>query len=254
MSEILSPLAADFTLFGGADAVLLIHGFTGSPAHMLPLGRALQEAGFTVRGIRLKGHGTTLSDMRTASCEDWLTEAREAYEALSDAFRSVSVAGLSMGGLISLILAEEKEPACCVTLAAPMRIRNPLSFAAPALAKIKPEIKKRRSASPPFLNQDYAVGYSKIPTASVASLNRLIRMAKNSLHAVRCPLMCAQALKDPAIASSSADTILKGVSSSVTEKLTLQQPHHLITIGPETGTLFPAVCRFITEAVSKEII
>ena len=252
MADILSPLAADFTLFGGADAVLLIHGFTGSPAHMLPLGKALQETGFTVRGIRLKGHGTALSDMRTASCEDWLAEVREAYDALSSAFRSVSVAGLSMGGLLSLILAEEKDPACCVTLAAPMRIRNPLCFAAPALAIIKPEIKKRRSALPACLDQNYAVGYNMIPTASVANLNRLIRMAKNHLRSVRCPLMCAQARRDPAIASSSADTILKGVSSAISEKLTLQQPHHLITIGPETGTLFPAVCRFMTEAVSKE--
>ena len=103
-----------------------------------------------------------------------------------------------------------------------------------------------------MFHQSLILGYSMIPTASVANLNRLIRMARNHLRSVRCPLMCAQARRDPAIASSSADFILRGVSSPVTEKLTLQLPHHLITIGPETGVLFPAVCRFVSEAVSKE--
>ncbi len=244
MEEIISPLAADFTLFNGADAVLLIHGFTGSPAHMLPLGRALQEAGFTVRGIRLKGHGTNLADMRAASWKDWLSEAKEAYDALENAFRSVSVVGLSMGGVLALILAEEKNPACCVTLAAPMGIRNPLSFAAPALGKIVPVLKKRKRAVS-GLDTDYAVGYREIPTARIADLNLLIRMAKQGLSSVRCPLLCAQSAHDPSITAGSADIILKGISSSIRERLTLHQPQHLITIGSETETLFPAVCQFI---------
>lgn len=248
--SLISPLAADFTLFSGADAVLLIHGFTGSPAHMLPLGRALQEAGFTVRGIRLTGHGTSLSDMRAATFQDWLSDAREAYDAMASAFRTVSVAGLSMGGVLSLILAEEKTPACCVTLAAPMGLRNPFSFAAPALGKLAPVLKKRKASVP--VNADYNFGYPEIPTALVADLKRLIRMAKTGLPSVRCPLLCAQAVKDPSIAAGSADLILKNVSSSVKEKLTLKQPHHLITIGPETGDLFPAVTRFMSRAVFKE--
>ena len=246
MDEIISPLAADFTLFNGTDAVLLIHGFTGSPAHMLPLGRALQEAGFTVRGIRLKGHGTSVADMRAASWRDWLSEAREAYDALANAFRTVSVAGLSMGGVLALILAEEKNPACCVTLSAPMRIKNPLSFAAPVLGKIVPAVKKTKKTLS-GLDTDYAVGYREIPTARIEDLNLLIHMAKQGLASVRCPLLCAQSVRDPSIAAGSADTILKGISSTVREKLTLHQPQHLITIGLETDALFSAVCQFIND-------
>ena len=247
--HLLSPLAADFTLFSGADAVLLIHGFTGSPAHMLPLGRALQEAGFTVRAIRLKGHGTDLADMRSASARDWLSDVREAYESLAAAFRTVSVAGLSMGGVLSLILAEEQQPACCVTLAAPMGIRNPLASAAPLLSKITPALKKRKPSV--LLDPDCDVGYDEIPTARVSDLRRLIRTAREGLPSVRCPLLCVQARKDPSIVRNSADLIVKNVSSAVREKLTLDIPHHLITIGPETGKLFPAVCRFIKESLGE---
>ena len=251
MEPLLSPFAADFTLFGGADAVLLIHGFTGSPAHMLPLGKALQEAGFTVRGIRLKGHGTNIGEMLEASSEDWLAEVRESFDSLASAFRSVSIAGLSMGGVLSLILAQERNPSCCVTLSAPMAVKNPLSFAAPALGKFLPVLKKRNQAGRNQLDPDYDIGYDEIPTARVADLNRLIRTAKKGLPAIRCPLMCVQSLKDGSIAGNSADIIQQGAASAVKEKLILKESHHVITIGPETGTLFPSVCRFICQSVKE---
>jgi len=37
--------------------VLLLHGFTGSPASMRPWGEALADRGWTVRVPRLPGHG-----------------------------------------------------------------------------------------------------------------------------------------------------------------------------------------------------
>ena len=219
---LLSPLAADFTLFGGADAVLLIHGFTGSPAHMLKLGTALQQQGFTVRGVLLTGHGTRAEDMLNASWEDWLSDVREAYDAMAAAFRTVSVAGLSMGGVLSLILAAEKQPACCVTCSAPMGISNPFAGAAPLIGKILPLLPKRKKAADQL-----------------------------RLSGVRCPVLCAQSQKDPDIAKDSADVILAGVSSARKEKLTLTQPLHVITIGPETDTLFPAVCRFMLDCTKE---
>ena len=48
-----------FFLPGDEHAVLLTHGFTGSAAHMRPLGDYLHAQGFTVRGILLPGHGTS---------------------------------------------------------------------------------------------------------------------------------------------------------------------------------------------------
>ena len=48
-----------FFLQGGKHGVILTHGFTGTPAEMLLLGRYLHAQGYTVLGIRLAGHGTT---------------------------------------------------------------------------------------------------------------------------------------------------------------------------------------------------
>ena len=45
-----SPVAGPFDFPEGKHGVLLIHGFTGSPAHMRPLGDALRARGYAVRG------------------------------------------------------------------------------------------------------------------------------------------------------------------------------------------------------------
>src|SRR5688572_17767016 len=50
---------APFELGSGDDACLLLHGFTGSPWDMRPLGERLSERGYAVRAIRLPGHGST---------------------------------------------------------------------------------------------------------------------------------------------------------------------------------------------------
>lgn len=52
---------APFILTGGDDGILLIHGFTGSPAEMRPLGCYLHERGLTVSAPLLPDHGTTAS-------------------------------------------------------------------------------------------------------------------------------------------------------------------------------------------------
>src|SRR5271154_6266158 len=52
-------LTAPFELGIGPGACLLVHGFTGTPWDVRPLGEALAAGGFRVRGIPLPGHGAT---------------------------------------------------------------------------------------------------------------------------------------------------------------------------------------------------
>ncbi len=85
-------------------AVLLLHGFTGTPWEVLPLGEALAALGYHVRVPRLPGHGTVPEDMRFAGRPEWERAAQDELDALQGAKRVV-VAGLSMGGLLAVRLA-----------------------------------------------------------------------------------------------------------------------------------------------------
>ena len=48
--------AEPFYFPGNSTGCLLIHGFTGTPKEMRPLGDFLADKGYSVLGIRLSGH------------------------------------------------------------------------------------------------------------------------------------------------------------------------------------------------------
>ena len=60
---------------GRAIGVLLVHGFTGSPASMKPWARHLAEQGYAVEVPRLPGHGTRWQDLNQVAWTDWYAEA-----------------------------------------------------------------------------------------------------------------------------------------------------------------------------------
>lgn len=93
---------------GGPHGALVLHGFTGSPVSMRPLAEALADAGFAVEMPRLPGHGTHVEDLAETGWDDWLTEAERVLAVLQARTPSgkVVVAGLSMGGALTLALAE----------------------------------------------------------------------------------------------------------------------------------------------------
>src|SRR5260221_5825788 len=85
-----------FELGGGPDACLLLHGLTGSPAEVRPVGEALAKAGFRAIGPLLPGHGAKPEDLYTVTREDLLHAAREALLSLAGA-RRIFLCGLSAG-------------------------------------------------------------------------------------------------------------------------------------------------------------
>ena len=61
------PFAAD----RGPIGVVLSHGFTGTPASMLPWAEHLAAAGYTVRLPLLPGHGTRWQDTNRSRWTEW---------------------------------------------------------------------------------------------------------------------------------------------------------------------------------------
>jgi carboxylesterase len=121
---------APFTLrpkSANGATVLLFHGFTGSPWEVRPLGDALAARGYHVHAPLFPGHGVDPEGMVGVSEKQWLEAARAALRARRDS-GPVFLAGLSMGALVSLVLARE-EPAAVqgLVLMAPALKLRPLS-------------------------------------------------------------------------------------------------------------------------------
>lgn len=106
MTEPIIPGADAWSHVADSDrGALVLHGFTGNPGSMRGLAEAFAAAGYHVEMPRLPGHGTTIEDMLTTGWADWSAAADEAYLTLAQRCRSVVVAGLSMGGSLTLWVA-----------------------------------------------------------------------------------------------------------------------------------------------------
>jgi carboxylesterase len=102
------PGAEAFSFGDGPVGVLLVHGFTGSPASTRPLGEWLAGQGLAVEGVRLPGHGTDVQDLRHRRAAEWVGEAARGLDVISSRCRTVVAFGLSMGGSVVLALAASR--------------------------------------------------------------------------------------------------------------------------------------------------
>lgn len=92
-----------------AHAVLLLHGFSASPATFGPLLAALDEADAAYYAPRLAGFGLDdLRALRATRAQDWRREALEAYDLLAATAASVSVVGHSYGAVLACFIAQQR--------------------------------------------------------------------------------------------------------------------------------------------------
>src|SRR6266496_4527169 len=106
------PTAEPFFFLGDAakPACLLIHGFTGTPKEMRSMGEYLHQQGFTCLGIRLTGHATHPEDMIRSRYSDWMASVEDGYQLLRGITDSIFLVGLSMGGVLSLLMSTRLAP------------------------------------------------------------------------------------------------------------------------------------------------
>src|SRR4029453_16615399 len=99
------PGAGTFYFEGSDDGCLLVHGFTGTPQNVRPLGDFLARRGLTVLAPRLAGHGTSVDEFEKTGPEDWISTVEGGLDQLKKTCSSVFVIGISMGGTLAMHLA-----------------------------------------------------------------------------------------------------------------------------------------------------
>ena len=100
------PGAEPLELPGGPVGVVLSHGFTGTPQSVRPWAEHLAAAGLSVSVPLLPGHGTRGQDLNATGWDDWYGAVERSFADLRGRCDTVFVMGLSMGGTLTLRLAE----------------------------------------------------------------------------------------------------------------------------------------------------
>jgi len=235
------PAPAD----GQRVGVLLVHGFTGSPASMVPWGRYLAAQGLGVDVPVLPGHGTSWQDMNRTGWSDWYGEVERAFEKLRADNDQVVVGGLSMGGALALRLAADRgrEVAGVVTVNAAVatdrrdvRALPLLKHLVPSMPGIADDIKR-----PGMVEH----GYDRTPLRAAHSMMTAWRMLREDLPRVTQPLLVFCSRVDHVVDPSSAALIRARVSSrDLTERI-LENSYHVATLDHDAPTIFEESAQFV---------
>ena len=114
-----------FQWTGGQPAAALIHGFPGTPAELRPLGRALHQAGWTVRGPLLPGFGADLESLPRRQASEWIETVNQTVVELQSRHDPVILIGYSMGAALAVqaaaSLAAVAQPPSGLVLLAPFQ-------------------------------------------------------------------------------------------------------------------------------------
>lgn len=237
--------AEPFLLPGGEHGVLVVHGFTGSPSEMRLLGEYLnQTAGFTVLAPRLCGHGTIVKDMETTKWPQWYGAVEDGYHFLKGLCSTVSVVGLSMGGLFTLQLSTEYKLHKIVSLNSPIFIADKRLKFLPLFKLFRRyETKKRRKI--PNLDPLFSVYYEQVPLKSISSLQSLIKHVEEKLPLINTPILVVQSKHDRTVKPQSGTYIYERVASQEKEIRWFDRSGHLVLLDVEREDVFETIAEFL---------
>ncbi|NUU96374.1 esterase [Marinitoga sp. 1135] len=245
-SHILYENSQPLFLEGGKTAVLIIHGYTGTPHEMYYLAHRLNEEGFTVYVPRLPGHGTNFEDFLSTSWKDWLRRVTDAYIELNSKYEKVYITGLSMGGVLTLILASKFNPEKIVLAAPAIEASDWRLKFTPVLKFFTKKIKRKKVEhfEEEGLNKIAKEYWSYDCPPKAADLYFLQKMAKRRLMSVKSDTLIIVSKKDKAVPMSVASTIKNKISSKVIETVVLEESPHVVTNDIEKEKVADEIIKF----------
>jgi len=223
--------------------ILLIHGFTGSPAELRLLGNKLNQNGYTVYAPLLAGHGRTPEEMAKTDEIDWWNSVVEAYQWLQEKEdKKIIAIGLSMGGILALKLAYSKELYAVISMAAPIYVRDKRINWVRWLKYLKAyQVKKSKAEH----IEQYLASYDRTPLVCVESLHKLIAEVKQQLSKVAIPTLVLQGRKDETVIPESAEYIYNNVSSDFKQLIWYDKSTHIMTLDHEREKVFADILTFL---------
>ena len=197
---------------------------------MRGLADAFGEAGYNVELPRLPGHGTTIEDMLTTRWADWSGEVEAAYQRLTARSSSVVVAGLSMGGALTLWIAgkhPEIAGLICINPAAQPQtseviemLQGMIDGGATVIAGIGGDI-----ADPDA--QESAYAGTPLP-CMVSLVADGLAVVAPTYPTLQMPLLLMKSLQDHVVDAAQAEYLADNYGGMV-ERITLGRSYHVAT-------------------------
>lgn len=246
-----------FALGEGERAVLCVHGLTGTPWEVRPIGETLARAGYATSGPLLAGHGD-VEDLERSRWTDWYASVESAFDSLRDGGRRrVVVLGFSMGSLLVLRLAALRGDgvAGVIAMGVPLEFPGWKRAAIGALARLRstpllgelvgrhdkrggPDIRVLRMAQAnPSLTQ--------FPYPTLRELVALQDEVRSLLPRVRAPLLLLHGGLDHAATPDDSARVAQMVASNEVRRRVFPRSFHHLAVDLDRDAVMREILEFV---------
>ncbi len=215
------------------------------------MGEYLHVRGYTCLGVRLAGHATCPEDMIRARWTDWTASVEDGYHLLRDVNDDIFLAGLSMGGILSLLMSTRLDVRGVIAMSTPARLPSDYPVWLLELISWFRKYQPKTGDEPgsgwfdQTAWQDH-VSYAQNPVRSAAELKKLILAMRAALPKVRVPVLLMHSRDETYVSPEDMETIYRElVNVQDKTKLYLTGSGHVLTRDASREQVFKAAAEFI---------
>jgi carboxylesterase len=241
------PEGEPFSAVGSIDVgVIVSQGFTGTVGSIIYLAKYLGSQGYHVEAPRLSGHATKWEDLNKVRYTDWINDIETAYEKLRKRANNVFMAGLSMGGALTLYMLEHHpELKGGILINHVVFVNDPkvkllpiLSLFVKSMPAIGSDIKDPNVKEP---------AYDRTPTRGAYEMIKLLNVIQKDLDKITQPLLILKSKEDHVVPLENVDYTLKNVKSKDVKVIYLENSYHVATMDYDKDIINQYTKEFIEE-------
>jgi carboxylesterase len=201
-------------------------------------------AGFAVELPRLPGHGSTVEDMKTTGWADWSGEVEAAYQRLAARADVIVVAGLSMGGTLTLWTALQHPTIAGIVCINPLTmpqsdevldmVRGMVDEGTDELPGIGSDI-----ADPDVVESAYA----GTPLVPLLELMDGVTSITGRLAEITCPLLLVNSVQDHVVEPLNGDHLAEHFGGPL-QRILLERSYHVATLDYDKERVIEAAVAF----------
>jgi carboxylesterase len=261
----------------GRTGVLLLHGLGGTPVEMRYVALGLARAGITVSCPQLAGHSGSAEDLKASTWQDWLAGAQAALDALRRCCDTVIVGGLSMGAVLALMLAAERQDAVDgLALYAPTlrldgwgvpwyarlfdlvshkAIGNWFAFAERDPYGVKDPRVRALVAAAIQSGDSSKAGMLSVPGGAMMELRYLVNAVRKRVHEIRQPALLVHPRDDDRASIQNSFWLQRNLPGKV-DMVVLDDSYHVVTVDRQRHIVAErtvALAQSVSEARSRPI-
>lgn len=242
---------------GNEIGCITLHGIGGTPANIRVVADALMQKGYTVLSPMIPGHGETVRAQNASTGAQWLDSIRAAHRRLTDeGCTQIYALGLSLGGILCGLLAEEAHLDGLVLLCTPIKMKRYLRVAR-ALSPIIPVVgyPESRGGKPAWGDNPYAQMYGGFSTRKLVDLSRLAKRLTRNLDKIDCPTLLVLAGRDDKVDPVSIEIFCTGaVNAPSVDLAVFEDSPHGCTYGPEREQIAARCAEFVSALVDNAAV